>query len=105
MSRATQQFQEFYQAVHGTDLLSPLEKMFIGLAVTLTRTCEPSSMNVSIRSGLARQAGVSQETLDAVVAVVGAVNAGVCHAVAGRGYKQPDYPSQQNAHEGSSAMP
>jgi hypothetical protein len=48
---------------------------------------------------------VSQETLDAVVAVVGAVNAGVCHAVAGRGYKQPDYPSQENAHEGPSATP
>jgi hypothetical protein len=27
-----------------------------------------------------------------VVAIVGAVNAGVCQAVAGRGYKQPDYP-------------
>ena len=102
MSRATQQFQEFYQAVHGTDLLSPREKMFIGLAVTLTRTCEPRSFS---RLAEARQAGVSQETLDAVVAVVGAVNAGVCHAVAGRGYKQPDYPSQQNAHEESSAMP
>jgi hypothetical protein len=41
MSQARRQFQEFYQAVHGTDLLSPREKMFIGLAVTLTRTCEP----------------------------------------------------------------
>jgi hypothetical protein len=48
---------------------------------------------------------VSQETLDAVVAVVGAVNAGVCHAVAGRGYKQPDYPNQENAPERPSAMP
>jgi hypothetical protein len=48
---------------------------------------------------------VSQETLDAVVAVVGAVNAGVCQAVASRGYKQPDYPSQESAHEGPSAPP
>ena len=32
---------------------------------------------------------MSQETLDAVVAIAGAVNAGVCQAVAGRGYKQP----------------
>jgi hypothetical protein len=37
---------------------------------------------------------VSQETLDAVVAIAGAVNAGVCQAVAGRGYKQPDYPKE-----------
>jgi hypothetical protein len=26
------------------------------------------------------------------VALAGAVNAGVCQAVANRGYKQPDYP-------------
>jgi hypothetical protein len=37
---------------------------------------------------------VSQETLDAVVAITGAVNAGVCQAVAGRGYKQPDFPKE-----------
>jgi hypothetical protein len=41
MTTAREQFQAFYQAVHATDLLSPREKMFIGLAVTLTRTCEP----------------------------------------------------------------
>ena len=41
MSKARQQFQDFYQAVHATELLTPREKMFIGLAVTLTRTCEP----------------------------------------------------------------
>ena len=43
---------------------------------------------------------MSQETLDAVVAIAGAVNAGVCQAVAGRGYKQPDYPkdTESDAH-------
>ena len=41
MTTARQQFQEYYQAAHATDLLTPREKMFIGLAVTLTRTCEP----------------------------------------------------------------
>jgi hypothetical protein len=40
MTTAREEFQAFYQAVHATDLLSPREKMFIGLAVTLTRTCE-----------------------------------------------------------------
>jgi hypothetical protein len=35
---------------------------------------------------------VSQETLDAVVALAGAINAGVCQAVANRGYKEPGYP-------------
>jgi len=37
---------------------------------------------------------VSQETLDAVVAIAGVVNAGVCQAVAGRGYRQPEYPPE-----------
>jgi hypothetical protein len=37
---------------------------------------------------------VSQEVLDAVVAIAGVVNAGVCQAVAGRGYKHPDYPAE-----------
>ena len=41
MTEARQQFRDFYQAVHATELLTPREKMFIGLAVTLTRTCEP----------------------------------------------------------------
>ena len=41
MSRAPQQFQEYYQAIHATELLTSREKMFIGLAVTRTRTCEP----------------------------------------------------------------
>jgi hypothetical protein len=38
---AREQFKEYFKAVHATDLLSEREKMFIGLAVTLTRTCEP----------------------------------------------------------------
>jgi hypothetical protein len=41
MTNARQQFGDYYQAVHATELLTPREKMFIGLAVTLTRTCEP----------------------------------------------------------------
>ena len=39
---------------------------------------------------------MSQETLDAVVAIAGAVNAGVCQAVAGRGYRQPEYPPKDS---------
>ena len=41
MTNARQQFQEYYQAIHATELVTSREKMFIGLAVTLTRTCEP----------------------------------------------------------------
>ena len=41
MTHAREQFQEYFRAVHATELLTAREKMFIGLAVTLTRTCEP----------------------------------------------------------------
>ncbi len=40
---------------------------------------------------------MSQDVLDAVVALAGVVNAGVCQAVAGRGYKQPDYPAESGS--------
>lgn len=40
-TKAREQFKEYMKAVHATDLLTEREKMFIGLAVTLTRTCEP----------------------------------------------------------------
>jgi hypothetical protein len=46
---------------------------------------------------------VSQETLDAVVAIAGAVNAGVCQAVAGRGCKQTDHQKAEGAQERSVA--
>jgi hypothetical protein len=38
---ARELFKEYFKAIQATDLLSEREKMFIGLAVTLTRTCEP----------------------------------------------------------------
>jgi len=44
---------------------------------------------------------VSQETLDAVVAIAGVVNAGVCQAVAGRGYRQPEYPPEDSPKDSS----
>ena len=40
-TQARELFKEYFKAVHATDLLTEREKMFIGLAVTLTRTCEP----------------------------------------------------------------
>jgi hypothetical protein len=40
MSEATDRYAEYSKAVLATDLLTDREKMFIGLAVTMTRTCE-----------------------------------------------------------------
>jgi hypothetical protein len=35
---------------------------------------------------------VTQETLDAMVALTGLINAGICHGQARRAALQPDYP-------------
>ncbi len=34
-------FRAFYREAHGVDCLSEREKMFLGLAVAMTRNCEP----------------------------------------------------------------
>ena len=34
-------FEGYYKEIQSTDRLTEREKMFIGLAVTLTKTCEP----------------------------------------------------------------
>lgn len=34
-------FADFFASISGTDRLTDREKHFIGLAVTLTKTCEP----------------------------------------------------------------
>jgi len=78
-------FEGYYKEIQSSDRLTEREKMFIGLAVTLTKTCEPWTYN---RLAGAREAGVSREDLDAVVNLVSAVNAGVCQAIANRGYKE-----------------
>jgi AhpD family alkylhydroperoxidase len=67
------------QATHDTELLSEREKHFIGLAVTLTRGCQVCTRN---RIQKARDIGVSDEELNALVAVTAAVNSGVTGATA-----------------------
>ena len=67
------------QATHGTELLSEREKHFIGLAVTLTRGCQVCTRN---RIQKARDIGVTDDELNALVAVTAAVNSGVTGATA-----------------------
>lgn len=64
---------------HTTDLLSEREKHLIGLAVTLTRGCQVCTRN---RIEKARGIGLSDEELNALVAVTAAVNSGVTGATA-----------------------
>jgi AhpD family alkylhydroperoxidase len=64
---------------HGTQLLSEREKHLIGLAVTMTRGCQVCTRN---RIEKARGIGISDDELNALVAVTAAVNSGVTGATA-----------------------
>ena len=64
---------------HGTELLSEREKHLIGLAVTLTRGCQVCTRN---RIEKARGIGITDDELNALIAVTAAVNSGVTGATA-----------------------
>jgi len=62
-----------------TQLLSEREKHLVGLAVTLTRGCQGCTRN---RIKKARSFGITDNELNALVAVTAAVNSGVTARVA-----------------------
>ena len=64
---------------HDTDLLSEREKHLIGLAVTMTRGCQVCTRN---RVEKARSIGLTDDELNALIAVTSAVNSGVTAATA-----------------------
>jgi AhpD family alkylhydroperoxidase len=64
---------------HATSLLSEREKHLIGLAVTMTRGCQVCTRN---RIEKARAFGLTDDELNALVAVTAAVNSGVTGATA-----------------------
>ena len=64
---------------HDTDLLSEREKHLVGLAVTMTRGCQVCTRS---RIEKAREVGISDDELNALVAVTAAVNSGVTAATA-----------------------
>jgi len=82
---AENDFREYFAAANADARLTDREKSFIGLAVTLSRGCEPWSYG---RIQRALESGVPQEDLDAAINLIAAVNAGVIQAIAGRGYQQ-----------------
>ena len=59
---------------HDTGLLSEREKHLVGLAVTMTRGCQVCTRN---RIEKARGIGLSDDELNALIAVTAAVNSGV----------------------------
>ena len=64
---------------HSTERLSKREKHLVGLAVTLTRGCQVCTKN---RVQKARDSGISDDELNALIAVTAAVNSGVTAATA-----------------------
>ena len=64
---------------HSTGLLSEREKHLIGLAVTMTRGCQVCTRN---RVEKARSNGLTDDELNALIAVASAVNSGVTAATA-----------------------
>ena len=67
------------QQTHATADLSEREKHFVGLAVTMTRGCQVCTRN---RIEKARAIGITDDELNALVAVTSAVNSGVTAATA-----------------------
>ncbi len=67
------------RGTHDTELLSEREKHLVGLAVTMTRGCQVCTRN---RIDKARGIGISDDELNALVAVTAAVNSGVTAATA-----------------------
>lgn len=64
---------------HDTDLLSEREKHLIGLAVTMTRGCQVCTRN---RIEKARSIGLTDDEINALIAVTSAINSGVTAATA-----------------------
>jgi len=73
------------QQTHSTELLSEREKHLIGLAVTLTRGCQVCTRN---RIEKARALGLTDDELNALIAVTAAVNSGVTGATARVAFSQ-----------------
>lgn len=84
---------EYLRKAHETSLLSEREKHLIGLAVTMTRGCQVCTRG---RIEKAREAGISDDILNALVEIVSAVNAGVSAATAREGFRLAST-SQQEA--------
>ena len=64
---------------HATDALTEREKHFVGLAVTMTRGCQVCTRN---RIEKARAIGITDDELNALIAVTSSVNSGVTAATA-----------------------
>jgi alkylhydroperoxidase/carboxymuconolactone decarboxylase family protein YurZ len=87
------QVVEYLRKTHDTRLLSDREKHLVGLAVTMTRGCQVCTRN---RIQKARAVGIGDDVLNALVAIVSAVNAGVSAATAREGFRMAGDAAQES---------
>ncbi|QDU35998.1 Carboxymuconolactone decarboxylase family protein [Maioricimonas rarisocia] len=87
------QIVEHIHRTHDTDRLSEREKQLIGLAVTMTRGCQVCTRN---RIEKAHAIGLTDEDLNALVAVTSAVNSGVTAATARVAFGMLDNEAAEN---------
>ncbi len=83
---------EYLRKTHDTSLLTEREKHLVGLAVTATRGCQICTRG---RIEKAREAGINDDILNALFAIVSAVNAGVSAATAREGFRLATTPAQE----------
>ena len=76
---------DYLARTHDTALLTDREKHLIGLAVTMTRGCQVCTRG---RIEKARSAGIKDDVLNALAAVVASINAGVAAATAREAFFQ-----------------
>jgi alkylhydroperoxidase/carboxymuconolactone decarboxylase family protein YurZ len=79
--------RDYLKTTHETPHLTEREKHLIGLTVTMTRGCQVCTRG---RIEKARAAGIGDDVLNALFAVVSAVNAGVASATARESFRLAD---------------
>lgn len=86
------QVRDYLRSTHDTPRLTERERHLIGLAVTMTRGCQVCTRG---RIEKARAAGIGDDELNALFAVVSAVNAGVASATARESFRLADIPKPE----------
>ena len=90
------------EQTHNTEFLSEREKHLIGLAVTMTRGCQICTRN---RVKKAKTIGLTDDEINALIAVTSAVNSGVTAATARAAFRMIDEEEAEECNDVCSPIP
>ena len=90
------------EQTHNTEFLSEREKHLIGLAVTMTRGCQICTRN---RVKKAKTIGLTDDEINALIAVTSAVNSGVTASTARAAFKMIDEEETEECNDICSPIP